>query len=115
MSGRWGAGLPAGSDSQLLFMQSAIATMDDKYGRGAIISNGSPLFTGGTASSDSQIRRWLLESDLIEAIIQLPVESFYIISNLYTVENSGGIRYELTSIFFTHGREQSLFIFNHSC
>lgn len=77
MSGRWGAGLPAGSDSQLLFMQSAIAKMDDKYGRGAIISNGSPLFTGGTASGESQIRRWLLESDLIEAIIQLPVDSFY--------------------------------------
>lgn len=77
MSGRWGAGLPAGSDSQFLFMQSAIAKMDDKYGRGAIISNGSPLFTGGTASGESQIRRWLLESDLIEAIIQLPVDSFY--------------------------------------
>lgn len=77
MSGRWGAGLPAGSDSQFLFMQSAIAKMDDKYGRGAVISNGSPLFTGGTASGESQIRRWLLESDLIEAIIQLPIDSFY--------------------------------------
>ncbi|MGN1411512.1 MAG: N-6 DNA methylase [Oscillospiraceae bacterium] len=77
MSGRWGAGLPAGSDSQLLFMQSAIAKMDDKLGRAAIISNGSPLFTGGTASGESQIRRWLLESDLIEAIIQLPTDSFY--------------------------------------
>lgn len=76
-SGRWGAGLPAGSDSQLLFMQSAVAKMDDKNGRGAIISNGSPLFTGGTASGESQIRRWLLENDLIEAIIQLPTDSFY--------------------------------------
>ena len=77
MSGRWGAGLPAGSDSQLIFMQSAIAKMDDKVGRAAIISNGSPLFTGGTASGESQIRRWLLESDLIEAIIQLPTDLFY--------------------------------------
>ena len=76
-SGRWGAGLPAGSDSQLIFMQSAIAKMDDKVGRAAIISNGSPLFTGGTASGESQIRRWLLESDLIEAIIQLPTDLFY--------------------------------------
>ena len=76
-SGRWGAGLPAGSDSQLLFMQSAVAKMDDKLGRGAIISNGSPLFTGGTASGESQIRRWLLESDLIEAIIQMPTDLFY--------------------------------------
>ena len=75
--GRWGAGLPGGSDSQLLFMQSAIAKMDDKVGRGAIISNGSPLFTGDTASGESQIRRWLLENDLIEAIIQLPTDLFY--------------------------------------
>lgn len=77
MSGRWGAGLPAGSDAQLLFMQSAVHKMDDNVGRAAIISNGSPLFTGSTTSGESQIRRWLLENDLIEAIIQLPTESFY--------------------------------------
>ena len=77
MLGRWGAGLPGGGDAQLLFMQSAIHKMDDKLGRAAIISNGSPLFTGGTSSGESQIRRWLLESDLIEAIIQLPTDSFY--------------------------------------
>lgn len=74
---RWGAGLPSGGDSQLLFMQSAVAKMDDKLGRAAIISNGSPLFTGGTASGESQIRRWLLENDLIEAIIQMPTDLFY--------------------------------------
>lgn len=77
MSGRWGAGLPAGGDSQLLFMQSAVNKMDNNVGRAAIISNGSPLFTGSTASGESQIRRWLLENDLIEAIIQLPTDSFY--------------------------------------
>lgn len=76
-SGRWGAGLPAGNDSQLLFMQSAIDKMDDKLGRAAIISNGSPLFKGETSSGESQIRRWLLEKDLIEAIIQLPTDFFY--------------------------------------
>lgn len=75
--GRWGAGLPAGSDSQLLFMQSAIAKMDEKNGRAAIISNGSPLFTGGTSSGESQIRRFLIENDLIEAIIQMPTDLFY--------------------------------------
>ena len=64
-AGRWGAGLPGGGDSQLLFMQSAVAKLDDKLGRAAIIENGSPLFTGGTASGESQIRRWLLEQDLI--------------------------------------------------
>ena len=77
MNGRWGMGLPAGSDSQLLFMQSAIAKMDDEHGRAAIISNGSPLFTGGVSSGESQIRRYLLENDLIEAIVQLPTDLFY--------------------------------------
>jgi len=77
MNGRWGAGLPAGSDSQLLFMQSALAKMDDEHGRAAIISNGSPLFTGGVSSGESQIRRYLLENDLIEAIVQLPTDLFY--------------------------------------
>lgn len=76
-AGRWGAGLPGGGDSQLLFMQSAVAKMDDQVGRAAIIENGSPLFTGGTASGESQIRRWLLEEDLIEAIIQMPTDLFY--------------------------------------
>ena len=75
--GRWGAGLPGGGDSQLLFMQSAVAKMDDQHGRAAIIENGSPLFTGGTASGESQVRRWILEQDLIEAIIAMPVDLFY--------------------------------------
>lgn len=75
--GRWGAGLPGGGDAQLIFIQSAIDKMDDYNGRAAIIENGSPLFTGGTASGESQIRRWLLENDLIEAIVQMPTELFY--------------------------------------
>lgn len=75
--GRWGAGLPGSGDMQMLFLQSAVDKMDDNYGRAAIIENGSPLFTGGTASGESQIRRWLLEKDLIEAIIALPTDLFY--------------------------------------
>ena len=75
--GRWGAGLPSGGDSQLIFMQSAIDKMDDKVGRAAIIENNSPLFTGGTASGESQIRRWILKKDLLEAIIALPTDLFY--------------------------------------
>jgi hypothetical protein len=75
--GRWGAGLPSGGDSQLLFMQSAIDKMDEQLGRAAIIQNGSPLFTGGTLSGESQIRRSMLERDLIEAIIALPTDLFY--------------------------------------
>lgn len=65
--------------------------MDDKLGRAAIIENGSPLFTGGTASGESQVRRWLLENDLIEAIVQMPTDLFYIISNLSFVQNCGNI------------------------
>ena len=74
---RWGAGLPGSGDGQMLFLQSAVNKMDDTFGRCAIIQNGSPLFTGGTASGESQIRRWLLENDLIEAIIALPTDLFY--------------------------------------
>ncbi len=77
MAGRFGAGLPAGGDSQMLFLQSAVDKMDPKVGRAAIVENGSPLFNGGTASGESQIRRWLLENDLIEAIIALPTDLFY--------------------------------------
>jgi type I restriction enzyme M protein len=62
---------------QLLFMQHAIAKMDDKEGRAAIISNGSPLFSGGTTCGESQIRKLMLENDLIEAIIALPTDLFY--------------------------------------
>lgn len=75
--GRWGAGLPGSGDMQMLFLQSAIDKMDDNFGRAAIIENGSPLFSGGTSSGESQIRRWMLENDLIEAIIALPTDLFY--------------------------------------
>lgn len=75
--GRWGAGIPGSGDMQMLFLQSAIDKMDENVGRAAIIENGSPLFAGGTASGESQIRRWMLENDYIEAIIALPVDLFY--------------------------------------
>jgi|GEM_PF-100501 len=75
--GRFEHGLPGTGDSQLLFMQHAINKLDEKNGRAAIITNGSPLFSGGTTSGESQIRRWMLEEDLIEAIIALPTQLFY--------------------------------------
>lgn len=75
--GRFGAGLPGSGDMQLLFIQSAVNKMDNSLGRAAIIENGSPLFSGGTSSGESQIRRYLLENDLIEAIIALPTDLFY--------------------------------------
>ena len=75
--GRWGHGLPDGGDSQLIFMQSAIDKMDEKRGRAAIIENSSSLMSSKAAAGESQIRRWMLESDLIEAIVALPVDLFY--------------------------------------
>ncbi len=76
-TGRWGHGLPSGGDSQLIFMQSAIDKMDEKLGRAAIIENSSSLMSSKASDGESQIRRWMLESDLIEAIIALPVDLFY--------------------------------------
>lgn len=75
--GRFPAGLPATGDMQLLFMQHAVAKMQKGVGRAAIITNGSPLFSGNTTSGESQIRRYLLEKDLVEAIIGLPSQLFY--------------------------------------
>ena len=73
---RWPAGLPSSGDSQLLFVQSALAKLEDN-GRAAIIENGSPLFTGNTSSGESQIRKWLLENDYLEAIVAMPTDLFY--------------------------------------
>ncbi len=77
--GRFGAGLPRISDGQLLFMQHMISKMrDDLQGsRVGIVMNGSPLFTGGAGSGESEIRRWMLENDWVEAIIALPTDLFY--------------------------------------
>lgn len=77
IDGRFPAGLPAKSDMQLLFMQHAMYKLNETNGRACIISNGSPLFSGGTSSGESQTRRWLLENDYIEAIIGLPGDLFY--------------------------------------
>ena len=68
---------PASGDAQLLFMQHALAKLNKENGRAAIITNGSPLFSGGTGSGESQIRRWMLENDLVEAIIGFPDQLFY--------------------------------------
>lgn len=79
-AGRFGAGLPRISDGQLLFLQHMLARMKDPQdggGRVAIVMNGSPLFTGDAGSGESEIRRWILENDWLEAIIALPEQLFY--------------------------------------
>ncbi len=78
--GRFGYGLPAVGDGQMLFLQTAIARMKEPSQGGskiAIIHNGSPLFTGDAGSGPSEIRRYILEHDLLEAIIALPNDIFY--------------------------------------
>ncbi len=83
--GRFGPGLPRVSDGSLLFLMHLLSKMrdydpndgDKSGGRIGIILNGSPLFTGGAGSGESEIRRHLLESDLLEAIVALPTDMFY--------------------------------------
>ena len=74
--GRFGVGLPKISDGQMLFDLNGIAKLKDT-GKMAIIHNGSSLFTGAAGSGESEIRRYMLENDWLEAIIQLPNDSFY--------------------------------------
>ena len=78
--GRFGAGLPRKSDGQMLFLQHFIARMNDPKESQSyigIIMNGSPLFTGGASSGESEIRRWIFENDWLEAIVALPQQIFY--------------------------------------
>lgn len=74
--GRFGVGLPSKSDGQMLFMLNGVAKLKDN-GRMAIIQNGSSLFTGDAGSGQSEIRRYLIENDWLDAIVQLPNDSFY--------------------------------------
>ena len=75
--GRFGPGLPAVSDGQMLFMLNGVKKLKEGAGRMAIIQNGSSLFTGDAGSGASEIRRYVIEGDLVEAIIQLPTDLFY--------------------------------------
>ncbi len=78
-NGRFGPGLPRVSDGSLLFLLHLVAKMRptvDGGSRFSIVLNGSPLFTGGAGSGESEIRRYMLENDLVEAIIGLPTDMF---------------------------------------
>lgn len=104
-NGRFGAGLPRVSDGSLLFLMHLISKMRDvdSTGHGSrigIILNGSPLFTGSAGSGESEIRRYILEADLLEAIIALPTDMFYntgiatyvwVLSNKKNVERKGKV------------------------
>ncbi len=109
-NGRFGPGLPRVSDGSLLFLMHLISKMRDSHnvdgtvsngGRIGIILNGSPLFTGGAGSGESEIRRYILEADLLEGIVALPTDMFYntgiatyvwILSNKKTPERKGKVQ-----------------------
>jgi type I restriction enzyme M protein len=79
-AGRFGAGLPRINDGSLLFLEHMISKMkpvEEGGSRLAIVFNGSPLFTGAAGSGESEIRRWIIENDLLEAIVALPDQLFY--------------------------------------
>jgi type I restriction enzyme M protein len=79
-AGRFGAGLPRINDGSFLFLQHMLSKMkppEDGGSRLAIVFNGSPLFTGGAGSGESEIRRWIIENDWLEAVVALPDQLFY--------------------------------------
>ena len=103
-AGRFGAGLPRINDGSFLFLQHMISKMK-RPGEGgarlAIVFNGSPLFTGGAGSGESEIRRWIIESDMLEAVVALPDQLFYntgistyfwIVTNRKTPERRGKVQ-----------------------
>jgi len=102
--GRFGPGLPRVSDGSLLFLLHLLSKLRDTAeggGRIGIILNGSPLFTGGAGSGESEIRRYILEADLLEAIVALPTDMFYntgistyiwVLSNKKTTERKGVVQ-----------------------
>lgn len=102
-AGRFGAGLPRISDGSFLFLQHMISKMKPTNGgsRIAIVFNGSPLFSGGAGSGESETRKWIIENDMIEAIIALPDQLFYntgiftyvwIVTNRKTKQRKGKIQ-----------------------
>ena len=96
--GRFGAGLPRISDGQLLFVQHMVAKMrapEDGGGRISVFLNGSPLFTGAAGSGESEIRRYLLQNDLVEAIVAMPNDFFFntgIATYIWVITNNKEVR-----------------------
>jgi type I restriction enzyme M protein len=75
--GRFSVGTPRTSDGSLLFLQHMISKMESKGSRIGVVFNGSPLFTGDSGSGESEIRKWIIENDLLECIVQLPDSIFF--------------------------------------
>ena len=116
-NGRFGPGLPRVSDGSLLFLMHLLSKMRPASEGGCrfgIVLNGSPLFTGGAGSGESEIRRYLLESDLVEAIVALPTDMFYntgiatyvwIVSNRKPARRKGKLQLIDASVFWRKMRK----------
>ena len=97
-AGRFGAGLPRISDGQLLFVQHMVSKMrvpEEGGGRIAVFLNGSPLFTGAAGSGESEIRRYLLQHDLVDAIVAMPNDFFFntgIATYIWVLDNTKELR-----------------------
>ncbi len=116
-AGRFGPGLPSISDGQMLFLEHMIAHLqkpEEGGARMAIIMNGSPLFTGDAGSGPSEIRRWILENDLLEAIVAMPEQLFYntgiatyvwVVTNRKSAERAGKVLLIDATSFWTPMRK----------
>lgn len=113
-NGRFHAGLPRTSDGSLLFLQHLIHKMEPDGARIGIVFNGSPLFTGDAGSGESDIRKWILESDLLEAIIALPDRMFFntgittylwLLSNKKSPKRKGKVQLIDASSFYSKMRK----------
>jgi type I restriction enzyme M protein len=114
--GRFTAGTPRISDGQLLFLQHMISKMESDGARIGIVTNGSPLFSGGAGSGESNIRKWIIENDWLDAIVALPKDLFYntgintyiwFLTNKKSEERRGKVQL-INAVDFCHPAKKSL-------
>ena len=113
-NGRFSVGTPRSSDGQLLFLQHMISKMESKGSRIGIVLNGSPMFTGDSGSGESEIRKWIIENDMMECIVSLPDRLFFntgimtylwIVTNKKSKERQGKVQLIDGSSFYTSMRK----------
>lgn len=115
-AGRFYAGLPRSSDGQFLFLQHLLSKMESEGSRIAVVTNGSPLFAGDAGSGESEIRKWIITNDWLEAIIALPKDLFYntgistyiwFLTNKKTKERKGKVQL-INAVDFCRSEKRSL-------
>lgn len=115
-NGRFSAGTPKISDGQLLFLQHMVSKMEPDGARIAVVTNGSPLFSGGAGSGESNIRKWLIENDWLETIVAMPKDLFYntgintyiwFLTNAKSPERRGKVQL-INAVHICHAAKKSL-------